>query len=410
MGRHIIEEASRCLQCKRPLCSKGCPVGTPINEMIRIFLAGDIRAAGELLFRNNPLSVVCSLICPHENFCEGHCILGKKGAPVQVSDIENYISRYYLEQFQPQRPVRENNGTRIAIIGSGPAGLTVAFIMASHGFDVTIFESEEHIGGVLRYGIPAFRLPKDILERTREMLLRLGVKIRPNMTVGPVIGLDDLFRDNYRAIFVGTGVWNPRPLRVTGETLGHVHYAINYLKNPDSYWIGKKVAVIGAGNVAMDVARTALRKGAEEVTILYRRGEEQMTATRYDYDYAKLDGVRFRFFTAPLEIVEGGVYCARTRLVADETGRERLETDERSRELFSADSVFIAASQAPRTNLTGMEIGRTGLVITDEEGRTSREGVFASGDVVTGAKTVAEAVSLSKRSAQAMLEYLAKLK
>jgi glutamate synthase (NADPH/NADH) small chain len=407
MGRHIIEEASRCLQCKRPLCTQGCPVNTPIREMIKTFLAGDIRQAGELLFQNNPLSVVCSLICPHENFCEGHCVLAKKNAPVQVSDIENYISRYYLEQFQPERPVKPHNATRIAIIGSGPAGLTVAFIMASQGFDVTLFESEEHIGGVLRYGIPAFRLPKDLLERIREMLLNLGVKIRPNMTIGPVIGLDDLFRDNYKAIFVGTGVWNPRPLRIHGETLGHVHYAINYLKNPDSYWLGKTVAVIGAGNVAMDVARTALRKGAEKVTILYRRGEEHMTATRYEYDYAKLDGVRFQFFISPVEIVEGGVHCVHTRLVPGEDGRTRVEPIEEEKEFFPADSVFIAASQAPRTNLTGMEIGRTGLVITDEEGRTSREGVFASGDVVTGAKTVAEAVSLSKRSAQAMLEYLA---
>jgi glutamate synthase (NADPH/NADH) small chain len=409
MGKHIIEEASRCLKCKKPLCAKGCPVSTPANLMIEALLEGNMQQAGEMLFENNPLTAVCSLICPHENFCEGHCILGKKGNPVQVSDIEQYISRYYLEQFQPERPVNENNDKRIAIIGSGPAGITVAFILARKGFDVTLFESKDKIGGVLQYGIPDFRLPKDILAKLKDKLVGLGVKIRPNMLIGPVVSLDDLFRDDYKAVFIGTGVWNPRPLRLKGETLGHVHYAIHYLKNPDVYDLGNKVAVIGAGNVAMDVARTALRKGAQEVTVLYRRGEDGMSATKYESGYAKLDGVQFKFYSSPVEIVDGGVICVDTELVEAEDGSTRLTVVEGSEALFEADSVFIAVSQAPSNNLSGLEVGKTGLVITDEEGRTTRAGVFASGDVVTGAKTVAEAVSCSKRSAQAILDYIAEL-
>ena len=409
MGKHIIEEASRCLQCKKPLCSKGCPVSTPANHMVEALLAGDMRKAGAMLFENNPLTAVCSLICPHEHFCEGHCVLGRKGAPVQVSSIEQYVSRYYLEQFQPERPVNGNNAKRIAIVGSGPAGITVAFILARQGFDVTLFESKEKIGGVLQYGIPDFRLPKDILEKLKEKLRGLGVKIRPNTLIGPVIGIDDLFRDDYRAIFIGTGVWNPKPLRLKGETLGHVHYAIHYLKNPEVYTLGAKVAVIGAGNVAMDVARTALRKGASEVTVLYRRGEDDMSATKYEYQYAKVDGVRFRFHTSPEELTDEGVICVETAVVEGEDGRTRVESVEGSEFLFEADSIFIAVSQAPRSNLVGLEVGKTGLIITDEDGRTTRQGVFASGDVVTGAKTVAEAVSRSKRSARAIMEYVAAL-
>jgi glutamate synthase (NADPH/NADH) small chain len=406
---HIIEEASRCLKCKKPLCSKGCPVSTPANLMIEALLEGDMRKAGAMLFENNPLSVVCSLICPHERFCEGHCILGKKGAPVHVSAVEQYISRYYLEQYEPERPVNENNGKRIALVGSGPAGITMAFILARQGFDVTLFESEEYIGGVLQYGIPDFRLPKDILKRLWEKLVGLGVKVRPNTLIGPVIGIDHLFADDYKAVFIGTGVWNPRPLRLKGESLGHVHYAIHYLKNPSVYTLGNRVAVIGAGNVAMDVARTALRKGAHEVTILYRRGEGDISATRYEYEYAKLDGVRFRFHSSPVEITDRGVVVVDTQVVEGEDGRSRVEPVEGSESLFEADSVFIAVSQAPRNNLTGLEVGKTGLVITDEEGHTNRPGVFASGDVVTGAKTVAEAVNFSKRTANAIIDYVSGL-
>ncbi len=332
-------------------------------------------------------------------------MLARKNAPVQISDIEHYISSYYLDQYVPEKPAVRRDG-RIAIIGSGPSGLTVAFILAANGYEVTIFESKDKIGGVLRYGIPDFRLPKDLLDKLKKRLLALGVKFRPNMLVGPIITLDDLLNDAYAAVFIGTGVWNPRPLRIKGETLGHVHYAINYLKSPEAYELGKKVAVIGAGNVAMDAARTALRKGATEVSILYRRGLEAMSATQHDYDYARIEGVSFSFFHAPVEITDDGVLCVRTELVETEAGETSLRTIEGSEVFVEADSVIIAVSQAPRSNLKGIEIGKSGLVITDEVGRTTREGIFASGDVVTGAKTVAAAVSFSKQSAAAIMEYL----
>ncbi len=408
MGKHILEEASRCLQCKKPQCTRGCPVGTPVNTAIRLLMANKIQDAGALLFENNPLSVVCSLICPHEKFCEGNCILGKKSTPVQWSDIEHYISSYFLDRLQADSFKTEEQKERIAIVGSGPAGLTVAFILAIHGYRITIFESKDRVGGVLQYGIPDFRLPKSIIEKLFKALLRLGVKVRPNMLIGPVVSLDDLLNDGYKAVFIGTGVWNPKPLRLPGETMGNVHYAINYLKNPDVCDLGYRVAVIGSGNVAMDVARTALRKGSE-VTILYHRGESDMSATRYEYDYARMDGVDFEFFVSPIAISDEGVHCRSTRKVTGEDGKVRLEQIEGSDRCFPADSVVIATGQAPRGNLKGLEIGKTGLVITDDVGRTTNPAVFASGDVVTGAKTVVEAVERSKQSAQAIMEYVESL-
>ncbi len=405
MAKHIIEEARRCLQCKKAPCTKGCPNHTAVSDMIRLLLDGKMEEAGKILFENNPLSVICASICPHEKFCEGHCVLSRNSAPVQISDIEHYISSYYLDRYVPGKPTVRRDG-RIAIIGSGPSGLTVAFILAAKGYEVTIFESKDKIGGVLRYGIPDFRLSKDLLDKLKIRLLALGVKFRPNMLVGPIITLDDLLNDAYSAVFIGTGVWNPRPLRIKGETLGHVHYAINYLKSPEAYELGKKVAVIGAGNVAMDAARTALRNGATEVSILYRRGLEAMSATQHEYDYARIDGVLFSFFHAPVEITDSGLQCVRTELVKTEDGGTSLRTIEGSEVFIQADSVIIAVSQAPRSNLKGIEIGKSGLVITDEVGRTTRKGIFASGDVVTGAKTVAEAVRLSKHSAAAIMEYL----
>ncbi|KGG79866.1 dihydropyrimidine dehydrogenase [Caloranaerobacter azorensis H53214] len=410
MAQHIIEEAKRCLQCKNPKCSKGCPVNTPINEVIKLFLDGKISEAGEKLFLNNPLSSICSLVCPHEKFCEGNCVLSNKGNPIHWSSIEYYISDYYLNKMNIKPNIDPNK--KIAIIGSGPAGITIAFILASRGYDITIFELHDKIGGVLRYGIPAFRLPKDILDRLEEQLIKMGVKIRPNILVGPVITIDDLFRDGYKAIFIGTGVWNPKPLRLKGESLGHVHYAIDYLKNPDVYNLGKKLCVIGAGNVAIDVARTALRKGVNEVYIMYRRGEEDMPASKREIEYARLDGVKFEFYKTPIEIIDNeGVKYLETKKI-EENGEEKLIVLKNSEGIFKADSIIIATGQGPKANIVshtrGIEINKFGLVITDECGRTTREGIFASGDVVTGAKTVVEAVKFSKKVANAIDEYVTK--
>jgi glutamate synthase (NADPH) small chain len=403
MAKHIIEEAKRCLQCKAPLCrDRGCPVATEIPTMIKRFLEDRIRDAGEMLFANNPLSVVCALICPVERLCEGNCVLAKTGNPIQISSIEHYISFYYLDKVENNS--RKNTDKKIAIIGSGPAGITVAIMLAFDGFDITIFESEDKIGGIMRFGIPDYRLPKYLLDKYRDVLIRMGIKIRPNTLIGSVITLDDLFRDGYKAVFIGTGVWNPSPLRVKGESLGHVHYAINYLKNPDAFDLGKKVAIIGAGNVAMDVARTALRKLSEDVCIIYRHGPDAMTAEPHEIEYAKVDGARFEFFRMPVQIVEDGVVLASTTEKVDDAGNVTIEKIDGTEELFPADSIIIAVSQKPRSNIVsttgGIKTNKFGLVVTDNDGRTTREGVFASGDVVTGAKTVVEAVHFSKRGAK----------
>lgn len=395
--QHIINSAQTCLDCKKPKCQKGCPVNTPIAEMIRLFLAGDIKEAGEKVFNNNPLSIICSLVCPHEKHCEGHCVLNKKHTPVNVGGIENYISTYYMNYKEFERP--EQNGRNIAIIGSGPAGISLAMIMAMKGYNVTMFEAQEKIGGVLRFGIPDFRLDKTILDTIEEKLLKIGVKIKKNSMIGKNITIDDLFRDDFDAVFIGTGVWRPKKLGIKGESLGNVHFAIDYLKTPKSYNLGKKVVVVGAGNVAMDVARTAIRSGAHEVQVMYRKDEEQMPAERIEKEHAKIDGVKFNLFKSPLEFTEEGIKYETTN-----------PEEEKTQGFEKADSVLIAISQTARDlivkNNAGLNLGDNGLLESDEDGRTTRKGVFASGDVVTGARTVVEAVNFSKKVAVAIEEYI----
>ncbi|HHU07254.1 MAG TPA: NAD(P)-dependent oxidoreductase [Clostridiaceae bacterium] len=408
MSKHIIDDAKRCLQCKNPLCTKGCPVATPIKESISLLLDSRIPEAGEMLLANNPLSLVCSHVCPQENQCEGHCVLGKKGSPVHISAIEEYISDYYLNIYKPKKS--NNSRGRVAIIGSGPAGLTIAFYLAQRDYDVTIFEQNDQVGGILRYGIPEFRLPKSVIDRFTERLYEMGVKIKPNATIGANLTVDDLFRDDFKAVFIGTGVWRPSKINIKGESLGHVHYAIEYLRNPSVYNLGKRVAIIGAGNVAMDVARTVFRHDAEEVYILCNKGESTITARPHEVEYAKIDGARFEFYKSAVEFVDGGVMVADTEVTVDEDGYETVTPIPGTENLFNADSVIIAISQGPRAVIVssskGIDVDDVGLVKTDESGRTSREGVFASGDVVTGAKTVVEAVRIAKNVANAIDEYI----
>ena len=408
MSKHVIEDAKRCLQCKNPMCSKGCPVGTPIRDAIKLLLDSKIPDAGKLLLENNPLSLVCCHVCPQENQCEGHCVLGRKGSPVHISAIENYISDYYLNIYKPK--VSINSKGRVAIIGSGPAGITIAMTLAQRDYDVTIFEQNDQIGGVLRYGIPEFRLPKSIIDRFAVKMREMGIKIKPNTTIGANITVDDLFRDNFKAVYIGTGVWRPAKLNIKGETLGHVHYAIEYLRNPNVYELGKTIAVIGAGNVAMDVARTAYRHGAEQVFILCNKGETTITARQHEVEFAKIDGVQFEFYKTAVEFVDGGVMLADTEVTVDENNNEMATPIKGTEKLFACDSVIIAISQGPRAVIVnsskGINVTSRGLVETDELGRTSRNGVFASGDVVTGAKTVVEAVRISKLVANAIDEYI----
>lgn len=395
MNKYVITLAKTCLGCKKPSCVKGCPVGTPIPEMIRLFLAGDIKKAGKMLFENNPLSVICSMVCPHEKHCEGHCILNKKGTAVSVGSIENYISDLYMNDLQFEKPLK--NGKKVAIIGSGPAGISLAVILGAKGYDITMYDAHDKIGGVLRYGIPDFRLNKDILDTIEAKLRQLDVTIRPNITIGKNITIGDLFRDDFKAVFIGTGVWAPKKLGIKGESLGHVHFAIDYLKNPSVYRLGDTVVVLGAGNVAMDVARTAVRHGAREVIIMYRKGMEDIPASHHEVECAKIDGVKFELYKQPVEITEKGVIYSST----DESGEEGL---------LEADSILIAISQSPKDNIVQtakqIEVDGKGLVVTDECGRTTMGGVFASGDVVTGARTVVEAVAFSKRVAVAIEEYI----
>ena len=406
MALHIMDEANRCLQCKVPQCQKGCPIHTNIPLAIRLLKENKLNEAGKMLFENNPLTTVCSLVCNHENQCEGHCVLGRKGAPVHFSSIENYISTTYANQMT-NGPAK-SNGMRVAIIGSGPAGITIAIILARYGYQGTIFEGKDKIGGVLRYGIPEFRLPKSVLDDIEYRHLELkGIKIRPNTTIGGAIGIDDLFRDGYKAIFVGTGVWKPNTLHIKGETFGNVHFGINYLNNPDSYRLGKRVIVIGAGNAAMDVARTAIRKGVEHLTCFSITKE--VAASHYEFSYAQLEGVQFEYNKRPVEIKDNGVIFI--DVIENEDG---TFTDvEGTEKLYEADSTIISISQGPQNRIVntteGLKSTARGLLDADETGHTSRPGIFASGDVVNGARTVVEAVAHSKIVAESMHEYMQSL-
>ena len=373
--------------------------------MISSFLNGDMKAACKMLFDNNPLSAVCSIVCNHGNQCQGHCIRGIKGEPVEISTIENFISSAYLDSAVLDKA--EPNGIKVAVVGSGPAGITISIKMAQLGYDVTIFESKSEIGGVLRYGIPEFRLPKTIIDRYETLLRKLGVKIKFNVTIGKAFGVEELFRDGFKAISIGTGVTWPIALNVKGETLGHVHYGVHFLERPDVYELGDSMIVIGAGNVAMDVARTALRRGVKDVKITVR--SDRYTASKEEKEYAEIEGAQFIYNKAPVEITDEGVLFADT--VCDENHRV-ISTSDKT-ELMKADTVMICVSQRPSnlilTQTEGLEINERGLAKINEDGSTSRPGLFASGDVVRGAKTVVEAAETSKRVAFAMDNYLKNL-
>lgn len=411
MNQDIQQEMNRCLGCKNARCQKHCPISTPIPDIIRLFQAGEIEKAGEILFANNPLSAICAIVCPHEKQCYGNCIKGIKGEPIQFYELERYLSGLYLAKDKWESV--PSNGAKVAVVGAGPAGITVACMLAEKGYEVTLFEMNDEIGGMIRYGIPKFRLPSELLEQIQKRLLALNVKIRYNTLIGPVITLDRLMADGYKAIFIGTGVWDPKTLNIKGETLGHVHYAVNYLKSPEAYHLGDKVLVIGAGNVAMDAARTAKRQGAKEVTIVYRKDFPDMPATKVEIKEALEDEVLFATYKAPIEITDEGLIVQATQRVEDEEGRMSVIGVEDSNELIQADSIIIAVSQVPNSNVVstskGLEVNKYGLIVTDESGHTTKQGVFASGDVVTGARTVVEAVANAKKVALTMEDYLKQL-
>ena len=284
MALHIIDEANRCLNCKKLMCQQGCPVHTAIPQIIQMFKENRLMEVGEKLFENNLMSVVCSIVCNHEKQCEGYCVLRRKGNPVHFSSIENYISDMYLDRMQLEKIEKKNQ--RAAVIGAGPAGMTVAIKLAKEGYDVTIFEWKDKIGGIMQYGIPEFRLPKRILDRYQIRMRELDIMIRPNTTIGAVLKIEDLLRDGYDSVFIGTGVWKAGNLGIPGECLGNVYFGIDYLANAFAYHLGEKVAVIGMGNVAMDVARTAPRNGVRQVTLYVRRSRVAASSHEVAYNDA----------------------------------------------------------------------------------------------------------------------------
>lgn len=398
----FIAEADRCLQCKNPRCRTGCPVGTDIPGAIRLLREDKLTQAALLLFDNNPLSLICSIVCDHSRQCEGRCVLGIKGKPVGWGSIERFISDTCLGRLNfPQQPP---TGRRAAIIGSGPAGLTAAIELAKCGHEVTIFEAEKALGGMLRYGIPEFRLPRSVLDRYTALLKKAGIRLRLHTSVGSSIAIPDLLRDGYQAVFIATGLWRAQPLNVPGESLPNVCYGIHYLASPESFEIGKRLAVIGTGNTAIDVARTAIHRGVEQVTLYARRG--QSAADPREIELARLEGARFLAGMQIVRITPEGPVFRRSHL--DEAGNILSLDPEEIQE--AADFTIIAASQGPKAKLlyTTEGLGGTekGLLQVDEEGHTTVKGVFAAGDVVHGGRTVVEAVAGAKIAAAAMDRYL----
>jgi len=358
---------------------------------------GKIKEAGDLVFINNPLSIVCSLVCPHGEYCQGHCIKGIKSTPVQIGQIEHYIAQYCLDNLDLF--ITNEYSGNVGVIGGGAAGIALAFFLQRVGYQVTIYESQAKIGGIMRYGIPEFRLPNKIIDRLENKLHEMGVIIHPHTTVGPTTTVDDMLRDGFDAVFMSTGVWKPKKLSINGDSLGHVHYAVNFLKSPEVFDLGDNVVVIGAGNVAMDCARSAVRRSVREVIVMYRKGEKDMPCREDEYGAAKMDGVHFSFYSSPTRITREGIYYLDT----SEDG-----TDE---ELFMpADTVIVAISQESQKNIVAtspeIELDDYGRVIVDDNMMTTKQSVFASGDVVTGAKTVNMAVTQAKQAANSIHNYI----
>ena len=402
----IKQEALKCLKCKKAQCSAHCPVSTDVPKVMELFLNGEIKQAGELLFLNNPLSAVTSVICPHERNCTGHCVLGRKGEPVQFYRVEEYISRFYLET--TEIPKIEKNGIKIAVAGSGPAGITMSLLLLLKGYDVTMFEAQDNIGGVLRYGIPPFRLSRELLDLYKDIMLRMGLHLRPNTRIGSNILIEDFFPDGYKAVFVSTGTGRPRKLGLIGETLGHVHFAVDYLKTPDAFKLGNRVAIVGAGNVAIDAARTAIRRSHSHVTILHYMGENDMTANSDEIEMAQIDGVEFIHYAQTIRILENSVRCVQVNRIENEDGSVSFEEDYSHVFDVPADSVIIAIGQGPGADMkaAGVKLTQRGLLEVNEWGETDTPGVFAAGDIVSGPRTVVEAVAFTKKVFRRMEEYL----
>lgn len=426
-----IEEATRCLHCKQRFCVAGCPVNVPIPEFIEEVAKGDFEKAYEVITSENALPAICGRVCPQENQCEGKCIRGKKGESVAIGRLERFVADYVMNHTDITIEKAGSNGIKVAVVGAGPAGLTCAGELAKMGYEVTLFEALHEVGGVLVYGIPEFRLPKELVAKEVQKIVDLGVRIEKNVIIGKSITIDELIEEGYSAIFVGSGAGLPNFMYIEGENLNGVYSANEFLtrsnlmkaydfpNHPTPIFVGSKVAVVGGGNVAMDAARTAKRLGADEVYIIYRRGEEELPARREEIHHAKEEGIIFKLLCNPVKIhgKEGRVShieCVNMELgEPDASGRRRPVVQEGSEHLLDMDTVIIAIGQSPnpliRSTTPGLDVQKWGGIIVNEETmETSKENVYAGGDVVTGAATVILAMGAGKKAAHAIHEKLKK--
>ncbi|WP_292391001.1 NADPH-dependent glutamate synthase [Methanosarcina sp. UBA5] len=423
-----LAEASRCLSCKEPKCVEGCPVNVDIPGFIKLICEEDFSGAIEKIKGTNALPAICGRVCPQETQCEALCVLGKKGQSVAIGRLERFCADYEHQQGVKVPEIPELTGKKVAVVGSGPAGLTAAADLVKMGHKVTVFESLHKAGGVLSYGIPEFRLPKEIVRQEVKYIKQLGVEFKLNYIIGRIKTLDELC-DEFDAVFMGTGAGLPSFMGIPGENFNGVYSAnefltrVNLMKAYDPEYdtrvrLGKHVVVVGGGNVAMDAARSALRLGAEEVSIVYRRGEEEMPARREEIEHAKEEGITFRLLTNPVRILGDekfnatAVECIKMELgEPDKSGRRSPVPVEGSEFTIPADVVVIAIGTSPNPMIfkgsEGLDQNKKGTVVADEEtGATSKCGVFAGGDVVTGAATVISAMGAGKKAAKAIDEYL----
>lgn len=424
-----VEEAQRCLNCKHKPCIGGCPVKIHIPDFIAKVAAGEFEAAYQIIQQTSSLPAVCGRVCPQETQCEQKCVRGIKGEPVAIGRLERFVADWHNAN-SCDLPVKEEpNGHKVAVVGSGPAGLTCAGDLAKRGYEVTVFEALHLAGGVLVYGIPEFRLPKTIVQKEIDNLKALGVKVETNMVIGRVLSIDELMDEyGFEAVFIGSGAGLPRFMNIPGENLKSVYSANEFLtrvnlmkaykddaRTPVLH--AKKVAVVGGGNVAMDAARCAKRLGAEEVYIVYRRGENELPARAEEVEHAKEEGIVFKFLTNPTAILEGengmvrGISCVEMELgEPDASGRRRPVEKADSEFTIDCDCVIMAIGTSPnpliKNTTKGLDTQKWGGIIADEHGLTSREGVYAGGDAVTGAATVILAMGAGKTAAEAIDEYI----
>ena len=434
-----LDEAARCLNCKNRPCVAGCPVNIDIPEFIMQVKDGNFEEAYQIINKDSSLPAVCGRVCPQETQCESKCTMGIKFEPVGIGRLERFVADYHNENAKEKAVAPASNGHKVAIVGAGPSGLTCAGDLAKKGYKVSIFEALHKAGGVLVYGIPEFRLPKAIVAKEVETLKELGVDLETNVVIGKTLTIDELFEAGYEAVFVGSGAGLPNFMNIPGESFKGVYSANEFLTRSNlmkSYeedprtpiMKGGKVIVVGGGNVAMDAARTALRLGAEEVSIVYRRSMEELPARREEVEHAEEEGIVFRLLQNPVEILgynnpenprdEKNGFVTGMRVIKmelgepDEKGRRRPIEIPGSEYELEADTVVIAIGTSPnpliKDTTKGLEVNRHGGIVVNEDGLTSREGVYAGGDAVTGAATVISAMGAGKVAAAAIDEYLSK--